>query len=277
MSSWYGWIPILSGKLFLPEEEDIEKSARKLQSQIREEEEYNIEYEYNSHEHDRWKIKLITEEDELLVDCKLEDNGFYEITSIDGDASYGSVCTIHRFIRDVYHKHIHHSGDLPLYPVLSNDKKSAIEEILNQYRQKVRDYHQESKDFINSGRLDDALYSIFSGRGEMQFAKSFANLFFTGERRESYIKTFENSDKSLAVLMDKINTLMIPILDKRKDMFYLLITVFFTFLTMFSVFSTFFVLELNICWSLLFALLVFVIGCGATQRRSIKEKRYDFE
>jgi len=37
---WYGWIPILSGKLFLEKEEDIEKRAKELQKEIKEQEGY---------------------------------------------------------------------------------------------------------------------------------------------------------------------------------------------------------------------------------------------
>jgi len=43
-SLWYGWIPILSGKLFLPDEEDVEGRAKTLQKEINETYEYQINY-----------------------------------------------------------------------------------------------------------------------------------------------------------------------------------------------------------------------------------------
>jgi len=62
--------------------------------------------------------------------------------------AYDAALAIYRFIRDVYHKHIHHSGDLPLRPVEVDAENDAIEGILNQYRQKVILYHRIAKDLL---------------------------------------------------------------------------------------------------------------------------------
>gem|GEM_PF-4903875 len=195
---WHGWIPILSGKLFLPEEEDIEDRAKRLQKEINEHCEYQIKYTHIGL--DSWIIEIETREEMLQVDCKLENNGLCKITPIAGDPSYENVSVIYQFIRDLYHKHIHHSGDIPLRPIEANNENDAKEGFLDQYRQKVMDYHSEAKDFIDSRRFDDAIDIISSGRGEMQYAKSFVNLFFVGEPGELLNRVFENADKSLEVL-----------------------------------------------------------------------------
>lgn len=230
MPSWYGWIPILSGKLFPPEEEDVEERAERLQKEINENEKYDIDH---THERlNKWKIKLRTKREKLQVDCELEESGLCKITVVDGGSSYDNILAIYRFIRDIYHKHIHHSGDLPLRPIEGNDENDAIEGNLDQYRQKVRDYHQEAKDFIDSGKFDDAVDIISSGRGEMQYAKSFVNLFVVGEQREALIRVFENADKSLEVLMQRVT--WPSLIEKRFPLIAMLLLVFLSALSVLS-------------------------------------------
>ncbi|MBA5941898.1 MAG: hypothetical protein H0M93_00975 [Methanophagales archaeon] len=202
MVSWYGWIPILSGKLTLTEEKDINEKAKRLQKEIDVCEEYTIEYEYEGT--GKWKIVLKTKAGNLEVDCEVEESGLCKITHVGGVASYDKIVAIYRFIRDIYHMHIHHSGDLQLRPIEINGRDAGIEKILDQYRQKVTYYPQEVKDHIDNRRYDDAIDSILAGRGEMQYAKSFTNLFFDDDPRDSLNRTFESADKSLEVLMQKV-------------------------------------------------------------------------
>ncbi len=86
-----------------------------------------------------------------------------------------------------------------------DDENDAIEGILNQYRLKMIRYHQRAKDFIDSRKFDDAVVITSSGRGEMQYAKLFINLFFKNDQKGDLIRTFEYSDTSLGVLMERIN------------------------------------------------------------------------
>lgn len=155
------------------------------------------------------------------MDCKLENDGLCKITPITGNPSYDNISVIYQFFRDLYHKHIPHSGDIPLPPVEANNENDAIERILDQYRQKVRDYHSEAKDFIDLGRLDEANDIISSGRGEMQYAKSFVNLFFVGKHKELLTRVFENSDRSFEVLLQRVAWR----LSARERMYHLLVMV----------------------------------------------------
>jgi len=104
-------------KLFLGKEENIKARAKELQKEIKEQEEYPYDIEYTHESRDKWEITLRTKGVDLQFQVELEDNGLCKIKSINGDPSYDTVLAIYRFIRDVYHKHVHHSGDLPLRPV----------------------------------------------------------------------------------------------------------------------------------------------------------------
>lgn len=131
LHSWYGWIPILSGKLLLPEEEDVEDRAKRLQKEINEGEEYEYKIKYKYEGPDSCRIELETEKEKLQVKCKLENNGLCKITPIDEKPSNESVLVIYQFVRDLYHKHIHHSSDIPLRSIEANNENNAIEGILD--------------------------------------------------------------------------------------------------------------------------------------------------
>jgi hypothetical protein len=231
---WYGWIPILSGKLFLPKEEDIEDRAKRLQKEINENYEYQIEYTHK--ELDSWIIKTETKKEKLETCCKLKNNGLCKIIPITGNPSYENILVIYQYIRDLYHRHIHHSGDIPLHPIEANNENDAIEGILDQYRQKVRDYHSEAKDFIDLRRFDEAIDTISSGRGEMQYAKSFVNLFLVGEQRALLTMVFENSDKSLEVLLQKV-TQMLSMREHKSILIGTIGTLILVFLTVLLVYQ----------------------------------------
>lgn len=265
---WYGWIPILSGKLFLEKEEDIEKRAKDLQKEIKEQEGYPYLIEHTHESRDKWKIilrtKRLTRRIELQFEVKLEDNGLCKIKPISGDPSYDAALAIYRFIRDVYHKHIHHSGDLPLRPVEVDAENDAIEGILNQYRQKVILYHRIAKDLIDSRRVGVAIKEICAGRGEMQYAKTFITLFITGNQKGDLIRIFENSDTSLGVLMERINAYLSMLSftrEKKRDVFSIIITAILIFLTEFSILTNLFGWQPSFFfWSLFPALIVMAFG-----------------
>ena len=261
---WYGWIPILSGRLFFEKEEDIEKRAKELQKEIAEQEEYPYLIEYTHESRDKWEIILrTTRRIKLQFEVKLEDNGLCKIKPINGDPSYDAALAIYRFIRDVYHKHIHHSGDLPLRPVEVDAENDAIEGILNQYRQKVILYHRIAKDLIDSRRVG-AIKEICAGRGEMQYAKTFITLFITGNQKGDLIRIFENSDISLGVLTERINDYLSMLSftrEKRRDVFSIVITAILIFLTEFSILTNLFGWQLSFFfWSLFPALIVMAFG-----------------
>jgi len=105
----------------------------------------------------------------------------------------------------------------------------------------------------------------------MQFAKSFSNLFFRGRLRQNLLQTFENSDDSLAVLLDKIQTKIIKTSEERKHNSNLYLTFFLTFLTLIGALGALNTLPFDLNWkfnlfaSFFTALLVLVLGWGLTQ------------
>lgn len=58
----------------------------------------------------------------------------------------------------------------------------------------------------------------------MQYAKSFVNLFVVGEQREVLIRVFENADKSLEVLMQRVT--WPSLIEKRFPLIAMLLLVF---------------------------------------------------
>ncbi len=55
---------------------------------------------------------------------------------------------IHRVVRDLLHKHIHHESDLPLRPIDANDENSAIEELYRAYLEKFKDYKKTISNYL---------------------------------------------------------------------------------------------------------------------------------
>ena len=205
---WYGWIPILSGELSISIEY-VEYKARTLSEEIKAL--YDVKY---SHEElnkwpNKWEIELLKTENRLKLICEVESNGLCKITPANGTATQDNISACYRFVRDIYYQHIHHSGDQLLDPIETNDRPDAIEKILKQYRKKIVEYHRVVRELITLGILksEDAIIDrISTGRGEMQYAKSFINLFFSkdSEQRENLLRVFENADKSLEILMEKV-------------------------------------------------------------------------
>ncbi|MCX7946860.1 MAG: hypothetical protein N2557_07860 [Hydrogenophilus sp.] len=118
------------------------------------------------------------------------------------------ISATYRFIRDLYHDHIHHSGDQPLWVIRARDEGEAVEKILMQYRQKVKEYHKQAKDLIKTKNFNQAIDTLFSAMGEMQYASSFITLFFDGKRKAFLLSVFKNgishSDIGLAICEIKL-------------------------------------------------------------------------
>ncbi|MCK4732343.1 MAG: hypothetical protein KAT65_07790 [Methanophagales archaeon] len=76
---------------------------------------------------------------------------------------------MHKVIRDVFHKHVHHSSDMLLPPVDAQDKKAALEKIILSYLEKFIIY----KRVWSHARPKDALNDVMRAQGEIEYARSY--------------------------------------------------------------------------------------------------------
>jgi hypothetical protein len=79
---------------------------------------------------------------------------------------------MHKVIRDVFHKHVHHSSDMLLPPVDAPDKKEAIEKIALRYLEKFIIYKRKWANI----RSKDALNDVRRAQGEIEYARSFLTI-----------------------------------------------------------------------------------------------------
>lgn len=146
--------------------------------------------------------------------CLIYDDGIVEI-KLDSDTAPVSdrikprvAKRIYIVIRDVYHSHTHHEpyDDLKLYPVLAENKKDAIEKLLNQYELKIITYHKAIKiDIKTYNDFPEAIKLITSAKGEMKYASRFVALVKEHiDDLDSYISVFSNGFESISVLSDEI-------------------------------------------------------------------------
>lgn len=76
---------------------------------------------------------------------------------------------MHKVIRDVFHKHVHHSSDMLLPPVDAQDKMEASEKIILRYLEKFIIYKRK----WSHVRPKDALNDVMRAQGEIEYAQSY--------------------------------------------------------------------------------------------------------
>lgn len=106
---------------------------------------------------------------------------------------------IYILILDIYDPIREH--DLPLLPVLADNKKEAIEKLLSQYELKVILYHRVIKIDANFKNFDNAIDMVIHAKEDMKFASKFAFLM------KEYIDDFEstiNSFHSISLLANEV-------------------------------------------------------------------------
>ncbi|MBI4680825.1 MAG: hypothetical protein HY753_06405 [Nitrospirae bacterium] len=125
-------------------------------------------------------------------------------------------------IRDIYHDHVHHGkdSDCKLSPVIAKDEDEAVKKLLNQYQNKIIEYHKDFKLIKNCFYLSPArifklkskkqLYFLTTGSGEFIYAQSFINLHEDiinriGFNVDTVNKSFELANKSVTTLKDKLS------------------------------------------------------------------------
>ena len=145
--------------------------------------------------------------------CSICDDGFVEMKLDDDSATISDRIKpdvaerVYIVIRDVYHSHTHHDkyDDLLLHPVLADNKKDAIEKLLNQYERKIITYHKAIKVDVKEYDFNDAINLITRAKGEMGYASALV----VQQREyiddfESYKNVFLNSLQSISFLANDI-------------------------------------------------------------------------
>jgi len=102
---------------------------------------------------------------------------------------------IHRVVRDLLHKHIHHESDLPLRTVSSKDENSAKEELYNMYLEKFKDYKKAISYYLRTPllRLDKVYKDVLRMSGEVIYAKRFCQIYALPEDYTKTIESFEET------------------------------------------------------------------------------------
>lgn len=204
---WYGWIPILSGKLFMLDANTIWDKGEKLSSDINDV--HGVKVELRDVEDNKLKIS-IKGQYTINTICTLEDGGLCRISIVGSDIhddetqarESAAVAMIYRFVRDIYHEHIYHKNDQPLHLIYTSDRDFAIENIIDQYRNKIIDYHQECKNLSKNHRYDELVTVGTAGLGEIRYGIAFANIF----SKTDVIPLFENAYISLKGFVEQITS-----------------------------------------------------------------------
>lgn len=122
-------------------------------------------------------------------------------------------------IRDIYHEHTHHDGDVDgdaadsLIPisVASRDEAAAIKDILLRFQSKIVTYHKKIKQYINipekSKYITVAVEKIRQASGEYLYAQNFVS--FYGGRggidTAVHLQLFANVIRSMDVFLEELN------------------------------------------------------------------------
>lgn len=226
---FWGWIPILTKKVLF--EYFIDQLEQNGWEKVSEDEKESIRYilktneircyrYYDSEDKNGKKFKAIVcinnykiihvfmhdSEDNIKAhaECAIHDDGIVEI-KLDSDESSTKIAKrIYILIRDIYHSHTHHGmyDDLLLKPVIADNKKEAIEKILNQYEKKIIEYHRVIKEDIEKQKdFPEAIKQITKFNGEMTYALAFTKLTkLHNQEHEIYNSIFSNSIQSINVL-----------------------------------------------------------------------------
>lgn len=154
---------------------------------------------------------------QTIANCSICDNGLVkidlnsDIVQISSNIQPIVAKRIYILIRDVYHSHTHHekNGDSHLLLVFSDNKKYAIEKLLNQYDAKIINYHKTIKNDVEDVEdhkgFSAAIKLITSAKGEMNYALHFITLMKDDvDDFESYESSFLINVQSISILADEL-------------------------------------------------------------------------
>jgi len=118
-------------------------------------------------------------------------------------------------IRSSYDSYINREADLKIIPVLADNKKEAIEKLLNQYDKKIKIYLDVIKIDIRYNDFDEAMNLLISYREEMKYASRFVEILKDYiDDFESYLSSFQSPSFLVNELEFKYNNNMSKVLHR---------------------------------------------------------------
>jgi len=237
---------------------------KRLSDNPRDEEEFTLFIYITSGSQSRQlaRVLLLSESDSLytlIVDIKVQIIDKYGLIKFDlspkavdllDDDEYtrNFINQIYVDVRDIYHEHTHHDGDLNssaacLLPMsYSPDETNAVAEIVANYKRKILEYHKKLKVYTKangkSNVIQVSIESIRQAKGEFIYALSFLTFYAskTQDQQNQLVDRFIflNAIKSIDTFSDEINTKYIFIsteTQKRHSWILSVLTVLLVVLT----------------------------------------------
>ncbi|MBU0477917.1 hypothetical protein KKC91_05065 [bacterium] len=182
----YGWIPNLSGDIFLIKISELlnrvgylsDSSGKyyknKKISDIKEEEckiilSFPSQFENKNEQNE---LAFLIQELNMKAICQIKKNGliliktnFIEPVQISEDDILDAISTIYQEVKDIFHEHTHHHKEMDklLTLVETDNENIAIKEIITQYQQKIFNYHHFLKDSLTESNLFRYTLQIVKG------------------------------------------------------------------------------------------------------------------
>jgi hypothetical protein len=120
-----------------------------------------------------------------------------------GNDQFVYAMQMHKLIRDIFHKHVHHSTDLLLPPVRADNEKEAMQKIMELFFSKFMEYKNTS---VNA-RPKLAIEDFFRAEGEIEYAKTFLDIHireFMDGKAHNYKKNLNSFSDSFDVLLKRL-------------------------------------------------------------------------
>lgn len=233
--AWYGWVPNLSGNLFL---NDINYLLARN--------DFVYNQSTNSFEvlrnlsdlSDAKPIKIIVnippessanrtlhfqlQDPTIQIECIIEKQGLLQLNAHIADPDFDEeeiVNLIYVEIKDVFHEHTHHfkTTDRLLTVVWARSREEAISKIRKQYKTKIIEHHHYLRTFYSQPALLNYLLKLFTptasisytllAEGEMLYALAL-NEFYGGDLKQEDAIVFRNSLESFKNISNKINQIL---------------------------------------------------------------------
>lgn len=234
--NYYGWVPILSGNIFLGFHNQKKRDEIILADYI---EPKCCVRNYYSHPQDPKRLSKIEIgiPEQCIVSVNIEEICINGLIKFNFDTKLETEKPIVRkiilqiaynSIKDFYHLHIHHSHDDDYIqtPVIAANMEEAVEKILEQYKKKIVKYHMQIskaiektviknkfggllrfilRDILHLSNYIWAIQQINIAIGEFTYAISFIRCCIDDERRKKEeVEIFFNAGNSLKVIREKI-------------------------------------------------------------------------
>jgi hypothetical protein len=129
----------------------------------------------------------------------------YEIENNNGGDEFVYAMQMHKLIRDIFHKHVHHSTDLLLPPIKARDENEATQKILDLFLLKFVEY----KAISAKARPKTAMEDFYRARGEVEYSKVFLDLnirTLDDKKIQCYKDTLQSLSSSFDILLNRLHS-----------------------------------------------------------------------